>query len=46
MRLCFAALPPDRIVEGARRLGRALDQALTRLEASPTSRPRVSAGVV
>jgi DNA-binding transcriptional MocR family regulator len=46
VRLCFAALPPDRIVEGARRLGRAMEQALDRLGAAPTARQPVSAGVV
>jgi DNA-binding transcriptional MocR family regulator len=46
VRLCFAALPPDRIVEGARRLGRAMDQALDRLGAAPTARQPASAGVV
>jgi DNA-binding transcriptional MocR family regulator len=46
IRLCFAALPPDRIVEGARRLGRAMEQALDRLGAAPTARQPVSAGVV
>ncbi len=46
VRLCYAALPPDRIVEGARRLGRAVDQALARLGASPRPRQPVSAGVV
>ena len=46
IRLCFAALPPERIAEGARRLGRALDQALARLGAAPVPRQPVSAGVV
>ena len=44
IRLCYAALPPDRIVEGARRLGRALDETLSRL--GTVSRQPVSAGVV
>src|SRR5262249_58217092 len=39
VRLCFAALPPDRIVEGARRLRRAGEHALGRLGAAPPSRP-------
>jgi DNA-binding transcriptional MocR family regulator len=46
IRLCYAALPPDRIVEGARRLGRAVEQALARLGAAPVPRQPVSAGVV
>jgi 2-aminoadipate transaminase len=46
IRLCFAALPPERIAEGARRLGRALDQALARLGAALVPRQPVSAGVV
>jgi 2-aminoadipate transaminase len=46
IRLCYAALPPDRIFEGARRLGRAMEQALTRLGEAPVSRQAVSAGVV
>ena len=32
--------------EGARRLGRAMEQALARLGAAPTPRQPVSAGVV
>ena len=46
IRLCFAALPPDRMDEGARRLGRAMDQVLDRLGAAPIARRPVSAGVV
>ena len=46
IRLCYAALPPDRIVEGARRLGRAMEQALARLGGTPLPRQPVSAGVV
>ena len=46
IRLCFAALPPDRIVEGTRRLGRAVDEALARLGASALPRQPVSAAVV
>jgi DNA-binding transcriptional MocR family regulator len=46
IRLCYAALPPDRIVEGARRLGRATEEALARLGAVPVPRQPVSAGVV
>ena len=46
IRLCYAALPPDRITEGARRLGRALDEALDRLGTGQVSRQPVSAGVV
>jgi DNA-binding transcriptional MocR family regulator len=46
IRLCYAALPPNRIVEGARRLGRAIEQALARHGAAPTPRRPVSAGVV
>jgi DNA-binding transcriptional MocR family regulator len=46
IRLCYAALPPDRIVEGARRLGRAMDEALGRLGTAQGSRQPVSAGVV
>jgi DNA-binding transcriptional MocR family regulator len=46
IRLCYAALPPDRIVEGARRLGRALEDALGRLGTARASRQPVSAGVV
>ena len=46
IRLCYAALPPDRIVEGARRLGRAMEQALARLGEAPVSRQAISAGVV
>ena len=45
IRLCYAALPPDRIVEGARRLGEAIEQVLARRSTAPASRP-VSAGVV
>ena len=46
IRLCYAALPPDRIVEGARRLGQAVEHALARRGAGPVSRQPVSAGVV
>jgi DNA-binding transcriptional MocR family regulator len=46
LRLCFAALPPDRIVEGTRRLGLAVEQALARLGAMPVPRRPVAAGVV
>jgi DNA-binding transcriptional MocR family regulator len=46
IRLCYAALPPDRIAEGARRLGRAMEQALDRLGAASVPRQPVSAGVV
>jgi DNA-binding transcriptional MocR family regulator len=46
VRLCYAALPPERIVEGARRLGRAVEQALARLGAEPSPRGPVPAGVV
>lgn len=46
VRLCYAALPPDRIVEGARRLGRAIGLALARLGTRSASRQPVSAGVV
>ena len=46
LRLCFAALPPDRIVEGTRRLGLAVEQALARLGGAPVSRRPVAAGVV
>jgi DNA-binding transcriptional MocR family regulator len=46
IRLCYAALPPDRIVEGTLRLGRAVDQALARLGTAPVTRQPVSAGVV
>lgn len=45
IRLCYAALPPDRIAEGARRLGEAIEQVLARRSAAPAPRP-VSAGVV
>src|SRR5262245_11267064 len=46
IRLCYAALPPNRIAEGAQRLGRAIEQALARLGAAPTPRRPVSAAVV
>jgi DNA-binding transcriptional MocR family regulator len=46
LRLCFAALPPDRIVEGTRRLGLAVEHALARLGAAPLPRRPVAAGVV
>jgi DNA-binding transcriptional MocR family regulator len=46
IRLCYAALPPDRIGEGTRRLGLAMEQALARLGAAPPRRPPVSAAVV
>jgi DNA-binding transcriptional MocR family regulator len=46
VRLCYAALPPDRILEGARRLGRAMDEALGRMDAGSAPRQPVSAGVV
>jgi DNA-binding transcriptional MocR family regulator len=46
IRLCYAALPPDRIVEGARRLGRAMGQVLARLGAEPLPRLPVPTGVV
>jgi len=46
IRLCYAALPPDRIVEGARRLGLAVEDALGRLGTAQASRQPVSAGVV
>jgi DNA-binding transcriptional MocR family regulator len=46
IRLCYAALPPNRIVEGAQRLGRAIEQGMARLGAAPTPRRPVSAAVV
>jgi DNA-binding transcriptional MocR family regulator len=46
VRLCYAALPPERILEGARRLGRAVEEALGRAGAAPAPRPAVSAAVV
>jgi DNA-binding transcriptional MocR family regulator len=46
LRLCYAALPPERIVEGARRLGRAIDQALGRLDAALPAGLPVPAAVV
>jgi DNA-binding transcriptional MocR family regulator len=46
IRLCYAALPPDRIVEGARRLGHAVEQALARLVTEPPPRQPAPAGVV
>jgi DNA-binding transcriptional MocR family regulator len=39
IRLCYAALPPDRIVEGARRLGEAIEQVLARRSSAPAPRP-------
>jgi DNA-binding transcriptional MocR family regulator len=45
VRLCYAALPPDRIEEGARRLGSAVEQALARLGSGQARQP-ASAGVV
>jgi DNA-binding transcriptional MocR family regulator len=46
IRLCFAAHPPDRIVEGARRLGRAIEEALAKLGSAPSPRVPLSASVV
>jgi DNA-binding transcriptional MocR family regulator len=46
VRLCYAALPPDRIEEGARRLGSAVEQALARLGSGQASRQPASTGVV
>jgi DNA-binding transcriptional MocR family regulator len=46
VRLCYAALPPDRIVEGARRLGRAVEQALARARAVPGPSLQVPVAVV
>ena len=47
VRLCYAALPPEHIREGARRLGRAVEDALGRMQAGPpVSRQAISAGVV
>jgi 2-aminoadipate transaminase len=46
VRLCYAALPPDRIVEGARRLGRAVEEAVARLRAEPARPAPVPATVV
>jgi 2-aminoadipate transaminase len=46
IRICYAALPPDRIIEGARRLGLALEDALSRVGTAQVSRQPVSAGVV
>jgi 2-aminoadipate transaminase len=46
VRLCYAALPPERILEGARRLGRAVEEALGRAGAARAPRPAVSAAVV
>jgi DNA-binding transcriptional MocR family regulator len=46
VRLCYAALPPDRIEEGARRLGSAVEQALARLGSGQAPRQPASTGVV
>jgi 2-aminoadipate transaminase len=46
VRLCYAALAPERILEGARRLGRAVDEALARLHAEPPPRVPAPATVV
>jgi 2-aminoadipate transaminase len=46
IRLCYAALPPDRMAEGARRLARAVEAALGRLGTAQGSRQPVSAAVV
>ena len=45
IRLCYAALAPERIVEGARRLAAAIGQALAR-DAAPASRVPDPAGVI
>jgi DNA-binding transcriptional MocR family regulator len=46
VRLSFAALPPTRLVEGVRRLGAALDDALARLDGRPPREAAVPVSVV
>lgn len=46
IRLCFAALDPGRIVEGARRLGDAVEQALRRRETRPAREADVPVSLV
>jgi DNA-binding transcriptional MocR family regulator len=46
IRLSFAAFPPARLAEGARRLGAALDDAGDRLESSPRRETAVPVSLV
>jgi DNA-binding transcriptional MocR family regulator len=46
IRLCFAALSPAAIAEGARRLGHALDETASRLEAPARRAPAAAVSVV